>query len=196
MRVKHDQERLVDDWVPAHVEYGDALAVEHDLHGARQRPGPLLVGHLGAVRIEPRDVRQRRVAAARRPDRAALKPTAAAKRRVQAAQPRQPRDEVDQRAVGMVPVEPRQLVVLAVARCCCRAASGRTRRRRAASARPATGTSSRASFASGARGGRGSPGRACRPRRRSSSRSCVSPSRLSSPFASLCFSCTRRDRAA
>ena len=72
-------------------------------------------------------------------------------------------------ASAMRPVEPGDLVVLAIGVVVAAPGCGRIRRRPAASARPATATASPAARAAGVRRSRGLLGRRSRPRRRSSS---------------------------
>ena len=88
------------------------------------------------------------------------------------------------------PVEPAELVVLAVGVVVAALRAADLVAARRTSARPARRSRIAAKFLScRGRGARRSPGRRSRPRRRSSSSGCRrSPSRLPSPLASLCFS--------
>ena len=144
---------------------------------------PFLIGHLHALVVEPHQVGRRLGAPA--------EPGAPAKQRVCPAQRDQPTGELEQLAPSRVqiPIEPADLVVLAVGVVVAALRAARSRRPPAASARPARRTAWPAGCASAARAARDVRRRRSRPRRRSSScRLWSLPSRLSSPLASLCLS--------
>ena len=107
------------------------------------------------------------------------------------------RDEVVQGLVDRVPVEPRDLVVLAVGVVVAALACGRSRRRRAASARPARATGSRGSCAvAGAGTSDDRPRRRSGLRRRSSTSGCGSRRRCCPRRSPRCASRRTTTRSA
>src|SRR5260370_33139609 len=68
---------------------------------------PVLVGHHLSARLEPTDIHSAA-------NRTALEPATPAKHGVVASQPDQPARHLQQLPVDLIPVDPRQLVVLAV----------------------------------------------------------------------------------
>src|SRR5690242_9315391 len=109
VRVEHDVEAVVDDPLAALVHRGDRGSVQEDAERLREAGLPVLVRHLDSRRREPADVAD--VVPA---DRAPLKPAAAAEHGVRVAQRDQMAGELEQLLVRVLPVVPRDLVVLAV----------------------------------------------------------------------------------
>ena len=106
--VEHDEEAVVDDPATIGVGRGDGLAVEEHADALGVARLPVVLAHLGAVEAEPGEV----LDAA---DLAALEPAAAPEHGVLAAQVGDAaRHHVAEVLVDVVPVEPRELAVLAV----------------------------------------------------------------------------------
>ena len=187
MGVEHDQQRRV---VAALAHAGRLGAPVHQhAEALRAIVVPRLGGHLRAVGADPRhvldvDVRDRS---------APVKKRGAAQDRIFVAQARQPAEEVDQRLLlssSMRPVDPADLVVLAIGVVVAAAACGRTRRPPATIGVPCDSSSvasmlriwrSRSALIAGVVGralDAAVPGAVVANCRRW----------LSSPFASLCFS--------
>ena len=114
-RVEVHDEVDVHDLATAHVHTRDALSVEPHTHGPGQRFIPVLRHHGSAVRVEPGNVRHgifvRELAHVHG---TAVEELRAAERGVVLPQVRDRGRELDQRTVHALPVDPRQLVVLAV----------------------------------------------------------------------------------
>lgn len=113
MGVEAQQERVVQQPLTAGVAVGDAVAVEEHRDGLGEIGAPVLVGHLGAVGGEPGDVAQPVLAAPSH--RLAGEEPAPAEHRVLGAQRRHHPGEGQQVHVRVGPVDPGELVVLAVA---------------------------------------------------------------------------------
>src|SRR5882762_2149136 len=92
----------------ARVGVRDALAVEKDAEGFGEALSPVAFGHLGAVGLEPADVGLGPA------DGAALEPAAAPERGVRASQTDEAAGELLKALIGVLPIEPGDLVVLAV----------------------------------------------------------------------------------
>src|SRR5262249_35112786 len=95
------------------IAVGDAITVEEHRYGLGETRTPVLVGHLGALGGEPRDVGQAVLPAATY--RLAIEEPAPAEHRMIRTQCRHHTGELQQAAVGGGPVDPGELVVLAVA---------------------------------------------------------------------------------
>ena len=124
VRVQQDEQRVADDRLAAFVDLFDRAARQQHAEAADEVGVPRLVGHLAAVGREPRDV----LAAA---DAAALEILPTAQRRLRQAEVHQLARELEERCWSSVevPVDPGDLVVLAVRVVVARAACVRARRR-------------------------------------------------------------------
>src|SRR5581483_1403243 len=107
--VEQDEEAVVVDALAPGVGVGDLLAVEEHADDLGEGVAPVVVGHLLAVGAEPADVGE-----ATAPDGPPLEEPAAAEHRVLAPQSNEPAGELEEAPVGVVPVVPGELVVLAV----------------------------------------------------------------------------------
>ena len=186
--VEEHEERVVDDRL--------ALArLGHDLGAVEERPDsgrvaalPVAARHRAAVGTEPPDVGRARILLLL--PRQEGRP---AEDRVLAPEGDQPLRERAKRARPLVelPVDPADLVVLAVGVVVARLGAARSRRRRAPSARRAREEASRGSCAPAGRGARSPPRRPSLPRHRSSTTGCRS-SRPRSPRDSRRCAAPRR----
>jgi hypothetical protein len=109
VRVEQQQEAVIAEPPAARVGVGQRVAVEEDAERLGEARLPVLVGHLGAVRPEPGDVGK--LAAE---DGLALEEPAPPEHRVLVAEGDQVGAEGEEVPVGVLPVEPGDLVVLAV----------------------------------------------------------------------------------
>src|SRR5207302_7805552 len=107
--VEQDQEGVAADPVAEIVAFGNQLTVEQHPQRAALVVGPVLVLHLGAVGAEPDDVLAAHAAA-----HLALEEVLAAQHRLGVAQREHAAGELEHRAVDRRPVDPGDLVVLAV----------------------------------------------------------------------------------
>ena len=100
VRVEHDVEAVVDHPLAALVGRRDRLAVQEHAERLGEARVPVLLGHLDAAGVnQPMSLTPG-------PWIAPLEPAAPAEHRVPVAQPDQPARELQQRVVGVLPVEP------------------------------------------------------------------------------------------
>src|SRR5581483_4104837 len=107
--VEEQVKAVILDAFAADVQAGDSRAIQEDAERLGKTCLPVLVGELPAVRLVPADLPGGAV-----PDGTILEPQAPVEYRMIAAKPDEPAGEGQQIDVGSLPVEPGQLVVLAV----------------------------------------------------------------------------------
>src|SRR3954463_14430447 len=108
--VEHHVKAVVEDLLAALVRRRNAAAVQEHAERLGERRLPILFRHLRAARREPADVADPAAV-----DRPALEPAAAAEHGMAMTHPDQAAGELQQIRVGVLPVVPRDLAVLAVA---------------------------------------------------------------------------------
>src|SRR5262245_1288593 len=109
MRVEHEVETVVHDAASVIVAGRNRVAVEEEAERLGEARLPVLLRHLRSGRGEPADVADLAPA-----DRPSLEPAAPAEHGMLGPEPNQIAHEAEKRAVGVLPVVPRGLVVLAV----------------------------------------------------------------------------------